>query len=133
MNSFGPFSRKAKILLAILAGGLIFSVGVNIALLSKIKKIEHPGQVAADETKKIIADIAKIIVLPTDESPTLATVSDTTKLKDQKFFAHAEIGDKVLLYQASQKAILWRPSTKKIIEISSLTAKSGDSTSSLGR
>ena len=133
MNQSEPLSTKIKILLAILAGGLIFSVGVNIALLSKIKKIENPSQFAADETKKIVADIGKIIVLPTDENPTLATVSDPTKLKDQKFFAHAEIGDKVLLYQASQKAILWRPSTKKIIEISSLTTKSGDSTSSLGK
>lgn len=102
-------------------GILAVSLISNIVLYRKLHALQNPGEVVAIETKQIVADISKFIVLPAHETPTLATVSDPAKLRDQKFFANAETGDKVLLYQASQKAILWRPSTKKVIEISSLS------------
>lgn len=127
MNTFKTLPPRIKTLilsLGIVCIGLIVS---NVVFFQKIQNLENPGEAVANEMKKIVSDIGQFIVLPTDEVPTLATVSDPSKLKDQKFFANAQVGDKVLLYQQSQKAILWRPSTRKIIEISSLSAtKPGD-------
>ena len=57
------------------------------------------------------------MVLPKDETPTLATVSDPEKLKDQRFFVNAVKGDKVLVYSLAKKAILYSPSLDKIIEV----------------
>ncbi len=67
-----------------------------------------------------ISDVSKLMVLPTNETPTLATVSDPEKLKDQAFFAQAKVGDKVLIYTQARKAILYSPSLNMIIEVSPL-------------
>ena len=64
--------------------------------------------------------MGKLIELPKNEKPTVATVLDKTKLVDQPVFANAENGDKVLIYQGGQYALLYRPSTNKIISIGAL-------------
>ncbi len=67
--------------------------------------------------------VGKLLTLPSDEDPTLATVSDKTKLKDQPFFAQAENGDRVLIYTKNDKAILYRSSINKVINVASLNLK----------
>lgn len=69
------------------------------------------------EDQKIIQKISKHIFLPQNETPTVATVTDLSKLKDNKFFAQAKLGDIVLLYIKNQKAILYDPKADKIIEV----------------
>lgn len=77
----------------------------------------HPEKVGQQEIAALQAEVSRLIVLP-DEQPTLATVSDATTLKaSQPFFAQAENGDKVLIYSVAKKAILYRPSLHKIIEV----------------
>src|SRR4051812_17289553 len=66
---------------------------------------------------KTIAEVADLMDLPQDEQPTVATVSDVTTLRSKPFFAHAELGDKVLIYERAKKAILYNPSQHKIIEV----------------
>jgi hypothetical protein len=58
-----------------------------------------------------------LIVLPTGEQPTIATVSDINKLRSQSFFTHARNGDKVLIYTKAQEAILYDPYANKIVEV----------------
>lgn len=81
------------------------------------KLLKNPGQVAKDEVAGLIDTVGSLIELPQNETPTVATVSDKTKLQDQSFFARAENGDKVLIYAKAQKAILYRPNLQKIIEV----------------
>lgn len=80
------------------------------------------GQVlgASQEIQKLLEEVGKYITLPTNETPTIATVSDPSKLKEQPFFAKSEIGDKALIFPSSNRAILYRPKEHKIIEISTL-------------
>lgn len=70
-----------------------------------------------DETAKIINEVGKLIVLPQGETPTIATVSDLSKLQGQPFFTNAKVGDIVLIYAKAQKAILYDPMANKIIEL----------------
>ncbi len=81
------------------------------------KLLHDPDAVAREEIKSIVDKVGIFIELPANEEPTLATVSDKEKLKDQPFFTKAENGDKVLIYTQEKKAILYRPSTNKIIEV----------------
>ena len=75
-----------------------------------------PNKVAQKELQEVVAKVGKIMVLP-NETPTLATVSDPEKLKDQAFFKNAQKGDKVLIYTLAKKAILYDPSMNKIVEV----------------
>jgi hypothetical protein len=83
------------------------------------KLLKDPTQVTLAETKALVDKVGELIELPSEE-PRVATVSDKTKLIGQSFFAKAENGDKVLIYTLNKKAILYRPSTNKIIEVSSV-------------
>jgi hypothetical protein len=69
----------------------------------------------------VIDEVGKHIILPNGENPTIATVADVTKLSSQPFFAHAQNGDKVLLYPKSAVAYLYRPSIDKLITMGPLT------------
>lgn len=77
----------------------------------------NPELVAKQETDDLIQRVGKLITLPTGETPTVATVDDKTKLADQAFFADVENGDKLLIYTKAQKAIIYRESTNKIINV----------------
>lgn len=72
---------------------------------------------AQAEVNALIAKVSKLMALPTDETPTVATVTDASKVKDQPFFKDSQNGDKVLIYQKIGKAILYRESENKIIEV----------------
>lgn len=74
-----------------------------------------------DESQEVITAVSKLAIVPVDEVPTLASVTDKDKLPDTSFFKNAENGDRVLLYTQAQRAYLYRPSENKIVESSPLT------------
>ena len=69
-----------------------------------------------DEIAKLVKEVGGIMLLPA-ETPLVATVNDQTQTNGQKFFSNAQKGDKVLVFQGEKKAILYRPSEKRIIEV----------------
>ncbi len=80
----------------------------------------QPGVAETKETKALVETISDLMLLPEGEEPTLATVTDKEKLADQPFFQKAENGDKVLIYSNSGRAVLYRPSLKKIIDVTTV-------------
>jgi hypothetical protein len=93
---------------------------------AQVKKLaSNPTITAQQQQQQLIDKIGKITVLPSGEAPTLATVTDVTKLKDQPFFANAQNGDKVLIYTQAKQAFLYRPSTNKLINIAPVNLGSG--------
>lgn len=75
------------------------------------------------EAEDTVARVGKLIVLPEGEDPTVATVTDPEKLRDQSFFANAKKGDKVLIYTRAKKAYLYDPSLNKLIEVAPITTQ----------
>jgi hypothetical protein len=93
----------------------------NSKLNSELTTLQQdPAIRLKEENDQIVAAVGKLINLPTDEQPTIATVTDLSKLQNQPFFQSAQLGDKVLIYQNAKKAILYRPSENKIIEVAPL-------------
>lgn len=89
----------------------------------------HSAQVAdAKEIEELTENIGRFFVLPDGETPTLATVTDKEKLAEQPFFQKAENGDKVLIYSASGRAILYRPSNEKIVDVTSVNINKPETT-----
>ncbi len=116
-------NKSQSVLLIVLIVFLI-SVSITIGVTTYVikKKPEILGlskgtQAIQAETEKLLAEVGKLISLPNDEKPTIATVSDVEKVKNQPFFKNAKNGDKVIIYTNAKKAILYRPSEKKIVEV----------------
>ena len=70
-----------------------------------------------EDSTSIIRQIGEIILLPENEVPTVATVSDISRLGNQEFYKRAQNGDTVLIYRNAGKAYLYRKSENKIIEV----------------
>lgn len=69
------------------------------------------------EIERLVKEVGRIVDLPENEVPTLATVTNKGKLDSQPFFQRAENGDKILIYRTTSRAFLYRPSTKKLIDV----------------
>lgn len=113
-------SAAAVVVIAILAIS-----GTAFYFYRQYKKavaVQAPPAEEKKESQKIIEDISQFMDLPQGEEPTLATVTDIEKAKSQPFFAKAENGDKVLIYTGAKKAILYRPSVKRIIEVATVSS-----------
>lgn len=82
------------------------------------QRVQNPEQAEITEIETLLNKVSRLMVLPDNERPTIATVTDKTKLSDQEFFQKAQNGDKVIVYEKTKKAILYRPSINKIIEVS---------------
>jgi hypothetical protein len=91
--------------------------------------LQNPKASANVEAKDLIDKVGKLIELPKGETPTIATVSDITKLVGQPFFANAKNGDKVLIFTQAKEAILYRESIDKIIQVAPINLGSSTSTS----
>lgn len=81
------------------------------------QKLTLNSGLASEESKKIVAEVSKIMILPSGEEPTVATVTDPDKLKNQSFFLQSKTGDKVLIYTQAKKAVLYRPSSRLIVDV----------------
>lgn len=76
--------------------------------------------VSAEEQKLLTREIEKFFLLPKGEMPTIATVTDKSKLKGAFVFKDAENGDKLLTYKDAKRLILYRPTKQLIITIASI-------------
>src|SRR5438105_4021210 len=98
-----PFIRRlpkllkanVKTILIVLA---IIGVGVlvfgYIHTKHQLDQLSNPKTAAKNQTQDTVNKVSKLVELPSGETPTLATVNDVTKLKNQAFFAPAQNGDK---------------------------------------
>lgn len=101
----------------------------NTDLKNKVSELEqkveefktNPEAAAQEEINRYVEQVSKLYALPANEQPSVATVNDKSKLEDQPFFENAENGDVTLIYAQSKLAILYRPSTDKIVNVSSVT------------
>ena len=97
---------------------LLMSLCLSGFLYYKLKKVENSKTTdTREEVKSLVDKVSRLYLIPQGEEPTVATVSDPQILKEQSFFTLAEKGDKVLIFTRASKAVLYRPSIDKIIEI----------------
>lgn len=129
LNIFSrTMSAKYKNLILFLS--IITLIGLGIAAFSVYKYTRMQKELQAikksttasqktnnDQMSKIVAEVGKIYKLPEGEVPTMATISDVNKLKDQPFFKNSKNGDILLVYNKAGKAILYNPTEKKIVEV----------------
>ena len=59
--------------------------------------------------------VGKLILLPTNEEPTLAEVTDNKTIKDAVLAKSSKNGDQILFYTKSRLVVVYRPSINKIV------------------
>jgi LytR cell envelope-related transcriptional attenuator len=115
------FLKKKKYLVA--AGSfltvlVIVGIGLFYFNYQKNQQLQsNPTLTAQNEQQTLIAKVGQLMELPTGEQPTIATVSDITKLQSQPFFKNAKNGDIVLIYTKAKEAILYDPESNKIVQV----------------
>lgn len=120
--------RRNLVLIIVLVVLILGLAGTATYFFTEYNKIRNnPELVTQQETDDLIKKVGLIITLPADETPTIASVEDKSKLSGQAFFVNAENGDKLLIYTKAQKAIIYRPSTNKIINVGPVSIDSDTS------
>lgn len=123
--------KKSHLSSPAIIGGLVLLIvallGVSIYFYlqyqNSLKSSRNPSQ---SEVNSLVEKVGKHYDLPKNDgdSVTVATVSDISKLSGQVFFSKAQNGDKVLIYPKTSIAILYRPSTDKIINVGPVNTQS---------
>jgi hypothetical protein len=124
-NSTEMLGFGSRSLIIVIAFGIVLLAAIGVAGYFFLQYQQTQAQLSqsakANNQAELISEVGKLIVLPSGEQPTIATVSDVNRLKEQQFFAHAKNGDKVLIYSKAQEAILYDPFSNKIVEVGPIT------------
>ena len=135
MQSPPPFPRWMLALLFIvfvslaagwyIYGGAFFEAvrapsDLSMSGLSSSTVLRSSGPVVAMTTTELLAKVSRLMEVPAEE-PSLAVVADLAPLKDQAFFRNARVGDIVLMFKKSLRAVLYDPEQDKIIEVAPIT------------
>ena len=127
IQSTPPISKRKKFAKK-LVGFLLFLLVITLAAASgyfywqyqKLSKSPLAGQIQAEEeNNRAVKAVGKLMLLPTDETPVVATIADIDKLKDVPFYKNAKNGQKLIIYSNLKQAILYDPTTNMIINVGS--------------
>ena len=78
----------------------------------------HPELTSSEQAQALLSKVALLMQLPQGETPTMATIQDADRAKQgQPFLVNAQNGDVLIIYGSAAEAILYRPSTNKIINV----------------
>jgi len=69
------------------------------------------------ESQRVIAEVGKLYMLPSNETPTVAKVKDVDKLSGQAFYKDARNGDYLLVYSKSGLALIYRESQDILVRV----------------
>ncbi len=110
----------------VVLGGIVYAVmalspSTRISI-QKALHIEDQQKLATEqpqlEMRQTVAQVSKLMILPSSETPVMAKVTDAAMLaKQQGFFAKAQNGDELLIYTKARQAILYRPSQNVIVNV----------------
>lgn len=97
--------------------GLVIIGFIGYFGYTKLNPLSQEEQDKKDLMSAIKA-VKKMMVIPTDDEPVFATVTDAESLREQQaFFTGAVNGDQLLLFPKSMKAIIYSPTRKMIVNV----------------
>lgn len=122
----------ARIVVVVAAVLIVAFGGLAVYFFNQYNNLKsHPNAVSQQATNKVAGEVSKLYgSLPTDEQPTLAQVSDKSKLQDQQFFKNAENGDYILIYPKAKIAVIYREKENKLINVGPVSVDPQQSQSS---
>ena len=129
MSAWAEANMK-NALIAILSLLLLVAIGTTGYYYRQSKQVAKA--VASDETTDIVTFLSQFVELPSEE-PTLAVVTDQSKLANAALAQKAQNDDRILLYPQAGMALLYRPSSHKLVDIYPVSAQTPTPTATSGR
>lgn len=107
------------IVVAVIAGAVIYLGPDKKEGAVMTPEGEQPTEeISAEEVKALVASVGAHFLLPADEEPVVATITDATALAaEQEFYQNASNGDRLLIYQGRKQAILYNPTLDIIVNV----------------
>ena len=103
---------------------IVLIIGFAYYFMQYRKLTKDPKTLAKEKTAQAIKAVSALAIIPNDPNTVLANVTDITKLKGQVFFNDAQNGDEIIIFPSAMRAVLYRPSVNKIINIGPLSSNS---------
>lgn len=101
----------ASIIAAVILLALVFEAGRWSVYVA------HPDLSQAEQANTVLKHVGELIQLP-NEQPTMATINDAASAKKaQPFLTNAQNGDVLIVFPNAAEALLYRPSTNKLIAV----------------
>lgn len=130
-NKLLVYGTLGVLLIMLLGGAGYLYLSNNRQSESSFQPVQKQAEVTDLGDGDLAAKVGALVDVPAGEIPVIASVTDADKVKSTPFLAQAENGDRILVYQSVKKAILYRPSTGKIIEIAPVSdSNSGEASAS---
>lgn len=113
------FGWRPAATLILLAGLIYLSYGY-VHTKHQLEQLSNPKTATESATQQLIDKVGKLVQLPSNETPIVASINNAASLRAQGgferyFYANAQNGDKLLIYTKNNLAIIYRPSTGKVI------------------
>ncbi len=109
--------KQIKLFVRIIRPGVWVVLTLITVLIIVLVVTFNKGNAIQKNDIKVVSAVSEIMLLPGDVQPIILTIADEQKMKDKTFFNNAKNGDKILVYQTIKRAILFRPSLEKIIDV----------------
>lgn len=104
--------------------GILVVTGVTYYKYPQIFTLRTPEEQAKIAAGVLVKEVGKIMILPTNEDPTILEITDPQSLiSQQPFFTGAIAGDKLLVYKQSARAIVYSPSRHLIVNVGPVTSE----------
>jgi len=115
------YLNKKKVTLACIVLTALFIFGMGLYYYIQYRHaqnlLKNPLLALEMQQETIVKNVSKLTQVPPGEQPTIAKISDITKLQNQPFFQNAQNGDFVLIYTKAKEAILYDPVSNKVLRV----------------
>jgi hypothetical protein len=98
--------------------------------LAILKDPKLASEVNKKQTAELLNKLKLLLVLPNDKNPVVATINDVEKLATtQDFYRMAHNGDKLIIFTASRKAVIFDEKANKVVNVGPIFFNNADTES----
>jgi hypothetical protein len=114
----------------VIIGILVIALAGAVFLLYRDRQLIHqtqqPSSTLDAKKQEYLKVLRKLAVVP-EEEPVVAEVEDADQVKNEPFLRRSQTGDVVFAFKQAKWAVLYRPSTKQVVDTTPITLQSSAS------
>lgn len=90
---------------------------------------KQANELNAKQTEELLAKVSKLVVLPNEKNPVVATINDVETLAaTQDFYKDASNGQKLIIFTLARRAVIYDEAANKLINVGPILYTGADGT-----